>query len=110
MQCSQTVNVDKLKPFHARADDPPAPGPGSDPVQEGEQEVELLLNRKEICRVLHYLMLWRGHTSADDEWLRAERSWLIAWSGWPSTTLALGRPAPSHGPGPADRWVLLCPA
>ncbi len=34
--------------------------------------MELLLNRKEIRWVLHYLVRWRGHTSADDEWLRAE--------------------------------------
>jgi hypothetical protein len=72
MRCSPTVNVDRLKPFHARADDPPAPGPVFDLGQEGEHEVELLLNRKEIRWVLHYLVLWRSHTSADDEWLLAE--------------------------------------
>jgi hypothetical protein len=33
MLCSPTV--DRLKPFHPRADDPPAPGPVSDPGQEG---------------------------------------------------------------------------
>jgi hypothetical protein len=46
MQCSPTANVDRLKPFHARADDPPAPGPVSDPEQEDGREAELLLNRK----------------------------------------------------------------
>ena len=59
MRCSPTVNVDR---------------PSSDPGQEGENEVGLpmLLNRKAIRRVLHYLVRWRGHTSVDDEWLRAE--------------------------------------
>jgi hypothetical protein len=73
MRCSPTVNVDRLrvKPFHARADVPPAPGPVSDQGQEGEHEVELLLNCKEILWVLHYLVRWCCHTSADDEWLLA---------------------------------------
>ncbi len=35
MQCSPTVNVDRLKPLHTRADDPPAPGQVSDPGHEG---------------------------------------------------------------------------
>jgi retron-type reverse transcriptase len=33
--------------------------------------VELLLNRREIHGVTRYLVRWRGHSSADDEWLRA---------------------------------------
>ncbi len=46
------MNVDRLKPFHARADDHLAPGPMSDPGQEGAQEVELLLNCKVMRGVL----------------------------------------------------------
>jgi hypothetical protein len=34
--------------------------------------VELLLNRRLVCCVLCYLVRWRGHMSAYDEWRRAE--------------------------------------
>ncbi len=45
----------------------------SDEGQEGEHEVELLHNRKPTKRgVTRYLVRWRGHTSADDAWLRVE--------------------------------------
>ena len=33
--------------------------------------MELLLNRKEVRGVTHYLVRWRGYSSAADEWLRA---------------------------------------
>ena len=74
MRCSPTVNVVRLKPFHERVDAPPAPGPVSNAGQEGEHEVELLLNRllhnrTEKRGVKLYLVLW---PPADDEWLRAE--------------------------------------
>ena len=40
--------------------------------QEGELEVELLLNRRTVRGVTRYLVRWRGRASADDEWLRLE--------------------------------------
>ena len=43
MRTSPTVNVDRLKPFFARAGAPPLPGPVSDAGQEGKHEVELPL-------------------------------------------------------------------
>ncbi len=74
MQCSPTVNVDRLKPFYERLDALPAPGPVSDPGQEGKDEVpvELLVHRKTTRGVTRYLARWRGLTSAADEWLWAE--------------------------------------
>jgi hypothetical protein len=70
MLCSPIVNVDRLKPLFERDGVDPAPGPVSDVGQEGEHKVELLLNRTEKRGVARYLVRWRGHTSADDEWLR----------------------------------------
>ena len=59
-----TVNVDRLKPFFERADEPP--GPVSDAGQAGEHELGLLLNRRAVCGVTEYLVCWRGHASPAD--------------------------------------------
>ncbi len=65
----------------------------SDLGQQGEHEMELLLNRTEKRGVTRYLVRWRSHTSADDEWLLAEElpSWFTARRKWRSTML---RPHP----------------
>ena len=34
--------------------------------------MEVLLNRRVVRGVTRYMVRWRGHTSADDEWLRLE--------------------------------------
>ena len=67
-RCSPTVNVDRLKPYHARPDKPDPPGPVADPGQAGEYVVEQLLNRKSIRGRTYYLVRWQGHDSADDSW------------------------------------------
>ena len=38
IRCSPTVDVDRLKPYFARADEPPPPGPVSDAGQEDEHD------------------------------------------------------------------------
>ena len=40
LRCSPTVNVERLKPYHARANQPAPAGPVDDPGQEGEFVVE----------------------------------------------------------------------
>ena len=72
MRCSPMVNVYRLKPFSALAGASPAPGPVPNAGQQGEHEVELLLNSKLVRGVTRYLVRWRGHTSADDSCLRLE--------------------------------------
>jgi hypothetical protein len=61
MQRSRTINVNRLEPFHERVDldAPPAPGSVSDQGQEGEHEVDLLLNSTEKRAVTRYLVRWR---------------------------------------------------
>jgi hypothetical protein len=51
-----TVNVDRLKPYFERAADLPPPGHSTDAGQEGEHEVELLLNRRTVRGVTRYLV------------------------------------------------------
>ena len=72
MRCSPTVTVDRLKPFHARIDSPPAPGPVSAGTR-GRKASTRLLNHKTTRGVTRYLVRWHGHTSADDGWLRTEQ-------------------------------------
>jgi hypothetical protein len=72
IRCSSTINVDRLKPYFARAADLPPPGPSNDAGRDGEHKVELLLNRRTVRGVTRYLVRWRGHASADDEWLLLE--------------------------------------
>ena len=96
MRCSLTVNVDRLKPFSERAGAAPAPGPVSDAGQEGEHEVELLLNRRLVRGVMRHLVRWRGHTSESTTSGCGRRSWHTARRRWRSTTPrtdAVARPA-----------------
>jgi hypothetical protein len=125
MRCSPTVNVDRLKPFFERVGAAPAPGPVSDGGQDGEHEVELLLNRRLVRGVMRYLVRWRGHTSADDEWLRAEELQhcqekvaeydamaprrRAAHRAAPAAASAAARPAPP-APAPAPLVALVAPA
>ena len=67
------VNVERLKPYVPRIDAPPPPGPVSDPGQEGEHEVEVLLNHRDRRAGREYLVRWRGHTSVEDEWVPLAR-------------------------------------
>jgi hypothetical protein len=118
MHCSPTVNVDRLKPFHERVDEPPAPGPVSDAGQEGEHEVELLLNRKTQRGVTRYLVRWRGHTSAADEWLRVEElahcpEKVAEYDAGPGARPGPGGaavPPPDPAPAPVVLAPLLAPA
>ena len=57
VRCSPTVNVDRLKPYIERPSELPPPGPTNDAGQEGEHEVELLLNRRKVRGVTRYLEL-----------------------------------------------------
>ena len=74
MRCSPAVNVGRLRPFFEGAGGEPAPGrcPTWETVgQEGEYEVELLINRRLVRGVPRYpaWCVWRSHTSesANDE-------------------------------------------
>ncbi len=74
MPCSPAVNVNRLKPYFARAADLPPPGPSTDAGQEGEHEV---VNRRTVRGVTRYLVRWRGtrrRTMSGYGW----RSWRTA--------------------------------
>ena len=105
MRRSPRVNVDRLKPYFARADEPPPPGPVSDAGQEGEHEVELLLNRRLFRGVTQYLVRWRGHASPADEWRRVEEldhcRDLVAEYDAIAPTRRAARATPYAGPRPA---------
>ena len=68
MRCSPTVNVDRLKPYVSRTGTPAAPGPVTDHGQEGEFEVELLLNKRVVRGRTEYLVRWRGYDAVEDLW------------------------------------------
>ena len=68
LRCSPTVNVERLKPYCARAGLPAPAGPVDDPGQEGEFVVEQILNRKVLRGKRHYLVRWQGLPAAEDSW------------------------------------------
>ena len=55
----------------------PALGAVLDAGQEGKHEAESLLNRRLVRGGMRYLVRWRGHASADDEWLRVEETAVV---------------------------------
>ena len=114
MRCSPTVGPSTLT-----ASSPASSGPGhrrltgrcltaeTDAGQEGEHEVELLLNRQTVRGTTRYLVLWRWHVSADDEWLRLEELALC-----PEKVEEYGAASPrcslARQPGPAA-WPAVPP-
>ena len=93
-RCSPTVNVDRLKPSSRGP-----PGPESDAGQEGEHEMELLLNRRAVRGVTRYLVRWRqpgGATRRLTTGGCGRRSWRTARRRWRSKTL----PPLAHRAGP----------
>jgi hypothetical protein len=91
MRCSAAINVDRLKPFVARVDAPPPPGPVTDAGQEGEHEAELLLSRRTMGGVI------RGDTpGTGDGGRRSARWWWHRFSRPPHTGRTLDPPCPSQ--------------
>ena len=78
MRCSPTVKLSQRRSAQAlfeRAEEPPppgGPGPVSHAGQEGEHDVEPLLNRRRFRGVAQLENLrgeeWRGRTSLADVW------------------------------------------
>ena len=107
MRCSPTVNVDRLRPFFERANAPLPPGPVSDAGQEGEHEVELLLNRRLYRGSIQYLVRWRGHAAPEDAWVRLEqldhcRELVAEYDAIAPTRLTARRTAVDSEPVPAS--------
>jgi len=117
-RCSPTVNVDRLKPYHPRTDQPGPPGPVTDAgPQAGEFEVEQLLNRKVVRGRTYFLVRWRGHASAEDSWEPVENltncperlaEYAAAAHRRPKARRAAARVEPAllpHHPVPSPRQV-----